>query len=163
MVEAVTILMFEVPTWLGTMILSAFPIGELRFSIPVAVHAWGVDPAVAFITAVAGNFIPMIPLYFGLEKLRDITARHVPWFSKKVDYHIERGRKKLEKKYSQYGALALFLFTGLPLPLTGLWSATAAAVALKVPFKYALLGISGGLIVSGILVTMITIGAGVIF
>jgi len=57
----------------------------------------------------------------------------------------------------------LFLFTALPLPLTGLWMATIAAVALKIPFKYAVAGIGLGIITAGLIVTGFTLSAEVWF
>jgi uncharacterized membrane protein len=49
------------------------------------------------------------------------------------------------------------------LPFTGLYTATLAAVALKIPFKYAAIGIVSGVLTAGIIVSLLTISADVFF
>ena len=83
------------------------------------------------------------------------------WFGRVIDAQIERAKGRVETKYARYGALALFLFTALPLPMTGLYTATLAAVALKIPFRYAWRGIVAGVVVAGIIVTALSVSADV--
>ena len=147
------------PTGLATVILAALPITELRLAIPVAINIWLLRPPDAFVLAVIGNIIPFFPLFFGLQFVRTLSLKHCPWLTHIIDSQLARAQKKVEKKYEQYGALALFLFTAIPLPFTGLWTATLAAVALKIPCKYAILGIGIGVVVSGLIVTILSVGA----
>ncbi|PIZ52675.1 hypothetical protein COY25_04705 [Candidatus Uhrbacteria bacterium CG_4_10_14_0_2_um_filter_41_7] len=80
-----------------------------------------------------------------------------------IDNAVSRAHNKVEKKYARYGALALFLFTAIPLPLTGLWTATLSAIALKVPVKYAFIGIASGVVVAGVIMTIGSLGSEVLF
>ena len=153
----------QFPRELATIILAMTPIGELRVAIPVAAHVWLIDPFNAFILAVIGNIIPFFPLYYGLNWIREIFSKKAPWVTRVIDHQIERSEKRLRDSYAKYGALALFLFTAIPLPLTGLWSATLAAVALKIPVKYALIGIIPGVVVAGIIVSVLSISGDVFF
>ncbi|PIQ67259.1 ligand-binding protein SH3 [Candidatus Uhrbacteria bacterium CG_4_9_14_3_um_filter_41_35] len=148
---------------LATFILSAFPITELRLTIPVAIRVWGVNPYNAFGLAVLGNLVPFFPLYYGLDQLRKLSKKHTPWLTRIIDNAVSRAHNKVEKKYARYGALALFLFTAIPLPLTGLWTATLSAIALKVPVKYAFIGIASGVVVAGVIMTIGSLGSEVLF
>ncbi|PIX62324.1 ligand-binding protein SH3 [Candidatus Uhrbacteria bacterium CG10_big_fil_rev_8_21_14_0_10_41_26] len=163
MLDAIVTYLQQFPPVISTIILASLPITELRLAIPVAMNVWLISPYNAFGLALIGNFIPFFPLFFGLRFIRRFAVNHWPWMLQVVDTQLERAQKKVEKKYARYGAFALFLFTALPLPLTGLWMATIAAVALKIPFKYAVAGIGLGIITAGLIVTGFTLSAEVWF
>ena len=151
--------MMEALTIIG---LGALPITELQLAIPYGMTKFGMSAATAFLLAALGNGLVFFPVYFGLEKLRDLVEKYARWCVKPIDLFIQRAERKLGEDYKKYGALALFLFIWIPLPLTGVWTATAAAVVLKIPFKQAALGVIGGMLSSGIIVTLITLSAGAI-
>ncbi len=153
----------NVPRPIATIILAALPVTELRLAIPVAAHVWLLHPLEAFGYSVVGNLIPLVPLYFGLEWLQQTATKYWPWFGRVIDKSIERAKGRVQNKYARYGALALFLFTALPLPMTGLWTATLAAVALKIPFRYAWRGIVAGVLTAGIIVSILSVSADVYF
>lgn len=163
MIDAIVQWLNNFPPALATVILSALPITELRLTIPIAIQVWLMQPLEALGWAIVGNCIPFFPLYYGLNSFRKWSERHTPWLTKFIDASVDRAQTKVKEKYARYGALALFLFTAIPLPLTGLWSATLAAVALKVPVKYAFFGIAGGVVAAGIIVTILSVGADVLF
>lgn len=147
------------PTPAATAALAALPVTELRLAIPIAVHLWTMSPFDALLFAFLGNLAPIVPLYFGLMKLRALCEKFFPGLVRPIDAALGRGERKLRDSYARYGALALFLFTAIPLPMTGVWTATAAAVALKIPFKSAFWGIALGALAAGIIVSVLTIGA----
>lgn len=151
------------PRGIATIILATLPITELRLAIPVAINIWLVHPLNAFGLALIGNFLPFFPLFFGLEKIRSLSQKHTPKITKYINAIVSRAESRVEKKYARYGALALFLFTAIPLPFTGLYTATIAAVALKVPLKYTLVGVVSGIIVAGIIVTILSLSVDVFF
>lgn len=163
MLDAFIDILGSVPHWLATILLAAVPIGELRAAIPVAAHVWLVNPFDAYLFAVIGNLLPFFPLYFGLEWARDQLSRIWPWFAKVIDGRLQHAEEKVQKKYAQYGAFALFLFTAIPLPFTGLYTATLAAIALKIPFKQAFIGIASGVVTAGIIVSILSISGEVFF
>ncbi len=163
MLDTIISFLEQFPRGLATILMATLPVTELRLAIPVAVNIWLVPPLTALGLALIGNFLPFFPLYFGLDFIRSLSERHTPWATRLIDAFIDRSRSKIEKKYAKYGALALLLFTALPLPITGLWTATVAAVALKIPFKHALAGISGGIFLAGIIVTVLSVSGEVFF
>lgn len=153
----------NIPVELATVVLAMVPIGELRAAIPVAREVWQLSALQAYFYSVIGNMLPFFPLFFGLEGLRSLSEKYLPFFTKFIDKQIERSRGRVEKKYARFGAISLFLFTALPLPMTGLWTATLAAVALKIPFKYAFTGIFLGVLTAGIIVSFFTAAAVTVF
>ncbi|MBT3231092.1 small multi-drug export protein [Candidatus Uhrbacteria bacterium] len=163
MIDTIVQFLDSFPRELATVILATLPITELRLAVPIAMHTWLLSPLDALGYAIVGNLIPLIPLYFGLNWLRSITEKIAPWMTKVIDKSVDRAERRVRDKYAKYGALALFLFTALPLPLTGLWTATLAAVALKIPFKYAIMGIIPGILTAGIIVTILSVSADVLF
>lgn len=162
MVDALVQFFSSWPTPLATAVLAALPVTELRLAIPIAVHVWSLAPFDALLYAFLGNLLPIAPLYFGLTKLRDVCAKVMPRLVGPIDALLGRGERKLKDQYARYGALALFLFTAIPLPLTGVWTATIAAVALKIPFRSAVLGIAAGALAAGIIVSLLSLSADVV-
>jgi uncharacterized membrane protein len=143
---------------LAIFLSAMLPIIELRGAIPFGIGLWDMNPYSAFGLAVLGNLVPFPFLYFGLRWVQKIFNRYIPCVSRFIDAQIDRAQKRVEEKYHRYGALALFLFTALPLPLTGLWTATLAAIALKIPFRYAAFSIIPGVLIAGVIVSLISVG-----
>jgi len=50
------------------------------------------------------------------------------------------------------------LFVAVPLPLTGAWTGSVCAFLFDIPFPRSLLMIFGGVIIAGILVSLISLG-----
>ncbi len=151
------------PKSIATILLSALPITELRLTIPIAANIWRINPFNVYLLAVIGNLLPLIPLFFGLEALLKFCEKRIPFVAYIINQSVLRAEAKVKEKYAKYGAFALFLFTALPLPFTGLYTATLAAVALKIPFKYAAIGIVSGVLTAGIIVSLLTISVDVFF
>ncbi len=163
MVDAIVQSLAGIPPAIATVILASLPVAELRLAIPIAANVWEVPPFDALGLAILGNMIPFFPLYFGLDAVRTWSEKYVPWFKRLLDRSIERAEKRVQEKYARYGAFALFLFTALPLPLTGLWTATLAAVALRIPFRHAFYGIFAGVCTAGVIVLLLSVSADVYF
>lgn len=153
----------QFPRGLATVLLAAVPIGELRLAIPVASEVWLVHPIRAVVLALLGNLLPFFPLYFGLDWMRKQLREWWPAMADRLDDYVGRAEGKVKEKYARYGAIALAFFTGVPLPLTGLYTATVAAVVLKIPWKQALAGIVLGLIIAATIVLLLTVGLGNLF
>ena len=135
-------------------ITSVLPILELRGGIPVAV--WLDLPwYYALLLAVIGNLLPVPFILLFLEAATRLLSR-VPLFKKWLDWLFERTRKrgKIIQKYKRIG---LVLFVAIPLPVTGAWTGSLAAVLFGVSFKHAFLSILAGVIIAGIIVTCLTL------
>ncbi|AEH60308.1 putative small multi-drug export [Methanosalsum zhilinae DSM 4017] len=146
----------SVPSWLSTILLSTVPLGELRFSIPVAITIYGMDPVMVYILAVIGNLIPVIILLVYLEPVSQYLRRF-KIFDIFFTWLFERTRVKHTERYEKYGTLALTFFVAIPLPVTGAWTACVAAFVFGIKFTNALLAISLGVLIAGIIVTLVTL------
>jgi uncharacterized membrane protein len=147
------------PPETGVFLLSMLPITELRASIPIGLEVFNLPIGSVFFLAVIGNIIPTIFILLLMPKLHDwlIKQRFIGDFLKKK---LEQAEKKFSGNHAKYGAIALVLFVGIPLPFTGAWTGSLAAFIFNIPFKKSLPLIVIGVCIAATLVTLITIGAG---
>jgi len=157
MIDAIIGLFGSVPHPVATALLAAMPVGELRVAIPVAIGVYGMDPLTAYIVAVIGNMLPVVPLLLFLESVSNYLRRWVFWdvffnwlFTR--TYHRHNG------KFERYGTIALLFFVAIPLPVTGAWTGCAAAFVFGIQFRHAFLAILGGVMLAGLIVTSIVLG-----
>ncbi len=141
---------------------SMLPIIELRGAIPLGAGL-GLPWWLSYVLSIAGNILP-VP--FILLFIRGIIA----WASKSkisicnkfaefLNRKIEKNREKIEK-YSFWGVC---LFVAIPLPMTGAWTGALVAAALDMKFWKALLSCFIGVLIAGVVVTLISYGALAIF
>lgn len=151
-----------VPEWLRIILLSAIPITEYQLSIPLGIHEYHLLPLHVFLLAALGATLIFFPVYFGLEALHSLVEKYFPRLLRPLDIVIARAKAKLHDRYEKYGAVALFLFLVIPFPFTGVWTASLAAVALKIPFKQAAAGILFGMLSGAAVVTLVSLAGGAV-
>lgn len=145
----------SVPHWLAVMVIGALPISELRGAIPVAMGIYGMGPFEAYFLSVLGNIIPVVPLLLFLEPVSGYLRRyHI--FDVFFTWLFSRTRRNHTENFEKYGLLALTLFVAVPLPVTGAWTGCAAAFVFGIKFKQALLAIAAGVMIAGVIVTVLT-------
>ena len=137
------------------------PISELRGAIPLALFKLGMSPVQAYIYSVIGNMLPVIPLLLFLEPVSNWLRRYRS-FDRFFDWLFARTRR-YNDRMEKYGALGLFSFVAIPLPMTGAWTGCAAAFVFGIRFKYAFPTILAGVLVAGVIVTLWYLGMLVIF
>ncbi|MFC2038630.1 COG2426 family protein [Chloroflexota bacterium] len=140
---------------LVVLVISTLPISELRGAIPVAINVFGFPWYKAYLLAVAGNLIPVpfLLLFFNgayrvLGKI-DFIRRFFDWIIKRT-----RERGGLVEKYERIG---LMLFVAIPLPVTGAWTGSFAAVIFGIKPRYASLSIIAGVLIAGVIVTCLSL------
>jgi len=139
---------------LSTFLIAMIPIGELRAAIPIALSVYRLSPLNAFVWAVLGNLIPVLLLLWLLEPLTKYLDDHFYSLNRFFAWLFERTRRKHSRKFELWGALALISFVAIPLPMTGAWSGAIAAFVFGIPFKKALLSITLGVLIAGLIVTL---------
>lgn len=144
---------------LVTFFIAMLPVAELRGAIPVGLGVYGLSPLSAFIWSVLGNLVPVIFLLWLLEPCSKYLSHHFYFFNRFFAWLFERTRRKYNHRFEIWGALALIAFVAIPLPVTGGWTGAAAAFVFGIPFKKALPLISLGIIIAGLIVTLISLGA----
>ena len=140
--------------YLEIMLLAMIPLTELRGAIPIGI-AMDLNPIGVYIASVIGSTIVSIPLIFTFRHILNFF-RNIDIFLplvKKVDSKIESGMKRLKS----ISILGIILFVGIPLPTTGTWTAAAIASILKMRIKTSLLGVLIGNMMSGIIVSLISL------
>ena len=146
----------QISNYIWIFLISMFPVIELRGAIPAAI-GYNIDPIIAYFICVLGNMLPVPfiilfirPIFKYLKKLRQLQN-----LIKRLE---EKAFKKSERilKYSFWG---LALFVAIPLPGTGAWTGALIAALLDMRFKIALPAIFLGVVIAGILVTLIATGA----
>jgi len=148
------------PKELVTLIIAMIPIAELRGAIPWALLdqpiGGGLTWPTAYLFAVIGNLIPVVPLLLGIERLQ-LWLRKYRLFDRFFEWLFRRTRRR-GKLIERYEALGLILFVGIPLPVTGAWTGVVAAFLFGIPFKLAFPAIIFGVLMAGTIVTMVSLG-----
>lgn len=131
------------------------PVVELRGAIPMGVAA-GLPPAVACSVAVLGNLLP-VPLIMLLARRAADFLRGTAFFGPKIDWLERRAHLKgrLVRKYRLPG---LLLLVAVPLPGTGAWTGALVATLLDIRLRHAFPAIAAGVVIAGILITLLTVG-----
>jgi len=144
-----------IPHWLIAFIISMLPIFELRGGIPVAINVFGMHPVTAYMVCVAGNMVPVIPILLLLSWMYRFFSR---WkITKKFfDWLFERTRSR-SGQIEKYKMIGLTTFVAIPLPVTGAWTGSIAAVLFNIGFVHALLSVFIGVLIAGVIVTLLSI------
>ena len=140
---------------LMTFVMAMVPVVELRGAIPLGVAA-GLTPAVAAVTAMIGN---MVPVPFILLLIRKIfrLLRKVSWLGPKIDALEKRAHLK-GRTVKKYRTLGLVLLVAIPLPGTGAWTGALVTDVLDIRMKTALPAIAVGVVIAGCVITAMTCG-----
>ena len=141
---------------------SMLPIIELRGAIPMA-FAFGLPWWQAYIISVLGNLLP-VPFILLLINiiLKWMSNSKVKFFNKIANFlykKVEKNREKIEK-YSFWG---LCLFIAIPLPVTGAWTGSLVAAMIDMKFWKALLSCLIGVMIAGVVMTLVSYGIAAIF
>ena len=145
------------PAWLIVLLAAALPVSELRGAIPLAIGVYGYDPWQAYLLAVLGNLLPVVPLLLFLGPVSDWLRRFTFW-DKFFTWLFSRTRRKYIREHESFSLTALALFVAVPLPVTGAWTGCAIAFLLGFRFWPAFAAISIGVLLAGVIVTATVLG-----
>lgn len=134
-----------------TFLMAMVPVVELRGAIPLGVAA-GLPPAVAAVTAMAGNLTP-VPCILLLLRRVFALMRKSAWLGPKVD-RLERRAHLKGRTVRKYRTLGLVLLVAIPLPGTG----ALVADVLDIRMRVALPAIAAGVVIAGGITTAVTCG-----
>ena len=148
----------NLPPQIGTFLIAMLPIGELRAAIPFALTVYKMGILESFIWAVAGNMFPVLFLLIGLEKASNYLMAKSPSANNFFSWLFKKTRNKFIASHEKWGELALIIFVAIPLPMTGAWTGSVAAYIFGIPRKNAFLNILWGVMIAGIIVTILTRG-----
>jgi uncharacterized membrane protein len=141
-------------TILITGLLTLAPIFELRGGIPFAIARETPLLFTYFYCVILNALVG--PLVFLFLNTVHRTFTRFPPYDRIVARVLERARKKLEPKIHKYEYLGLVLFVAIPLPITGAYTGAIGAWVLGLDPKRSFLAITVGVIIAGIVVSLVT-------
>lgn len=160
--------MFDKILWL--ILLTFVPGLELRWSIPIGIYdgtlilpivgdwqGFGMDPLTVFLVVVFSNIILGPIAYFFATRIIQIFTR-INIISRLYNWWMKKLMKKKDL-VEKYGVFAIIFFVGLPLPGSGSWGGAFSASVLNISSKDYLIGNTVGVIIAGLIVTALTLGA----
>ena len=145
---------------LMTFLTAMVPVVELRGAIPLGVAA-GLPPAVAAVTAMAGNMVP-VPFILLLVRRIFRLLRGISWLGPRIDALEKRAHLK-GRTVKKYRTAGLILLVAIPLPGTGAWTGALVADVLDIRMRTALPAIAVGVVIAGGAITARTCGVAGLF
>ncbi|MBI2475316.1 small multi-drug export protein [Candidatus Uhrbacteria bacterium] len=143
---------------LQIILMSAFPVTELRVTLPVAILQYHFVPLYAFFLSVIGNFLPIAIVFFIFPPLLRFAEKHIPVLHRVMEAYLRSLERKYKNKYQKYGAFFLFLLVAVPFPATGAWTGSVLAVLFGIKPTASIPAITSGVIAAGLIVMILTIG-----
>lgn len=137
-------------------LISAAPFVELRAAIPWGL-ARGLGVLEVFVISLLGNILVIIPLLFIFNCIIKMFCR-MSFFDKLFSWWFFRVEKK-HYLIEKYGFFGLVILVAIPLPGSGAWTGCMASTLFEIKFRKALLAVSLGVLIAGILVTSISVGS----
>lgn len=143
-----------------TLLISMLPVVELRGGLPAGA-AMGLPIPLAFFAALVGNMIPVPFVILFSRPAFQWIRMHIPVlgsFVTRLESHAYAKSSRV-KKYETWG---LLIFVALPLPGTGAWTGALIASVLNMRIKRAVPVIFLGVILAGMIMTILTYGVSVL-
>ena len=107
--------------------------------------------------AVIGNLVPVVFLLTFLKPFEEVARAHSKKLNDFFNWWFRRVVSRHEEKFIKWGTIALIVLVAIPLPMTGAWTGSVAAHLFKIDKIPAFLYITIGVIIAGVIVTMLTI------
>ena len=135
-------------------LISIVPILELRGSL-IAAGILKMQFLSTYIIAVIGNMLPIPFIFIFIEKI--FVWMKKTRFKKFVDKLEKRAEEKsgVIKKYGKFG---LFLFVAIPLPGTGAWTGSLAAILMRMKLRDSIIPIFFGVLTAGLIMSLLSFG-----
>lgn len=141
-----------------TLLIAMSPIFELRGSIPMALGVYHLPVWSSYLFSVLGNIIPVVFILFLLKSISGFLMRRWSFFNRFLSRLFERTRKKHSAKFERWQEFALIVLVAIPLPFTGAWTGSLCAFVFGIPLRKAFPLIVIGIIIAGVITTLITLG-----
>jgi len=147
--------------YLGTLLLGIVPISELRGAIPFG-YFNDIPLLLSIILGISSNLLVYPICIFFLNHINSFLCKHIKKYNLLYLKMKDKAKKRINKKMLKFGYLGLMLFVGIPLPITGAWTATLGSWLLNLNPKKSLFFISLGVLMSGAIIgTILFMGVGI--
>lgn len=135
-------------------LLAMLPILELRGAIPVAQGIFDMSAWEAFGWSVLGNAIPVPIILWLFPPFFDWVEGRWDWLHRVLVRLQDRTEERHSARIGRFRDFALITFVAIPLPVTGAWSGSLAAIVFGIDRKRALPLIFVGILIAGLIVTL---------
>ena len=139
-------------------LISMVPLIELRGGVPFAV-GMGLPYFESLIVCVAANMLPVPFIALFIRRIFAFLRRRSLRLDALVTKIEDRARKKA-RKIKKYETLGLFVLVAIPLPGTGAWTGALVGALLNIRLKWLLPAIFAGVVTAGVIMSILTYGAG---
>ena len=141
----------------GAIILSSLPVSELRGGIPLAIGS-GVNPLLAFFVCVFVNILVIFPIFLFLDYFHNKFWRF-KFYRKSFKSVIRRSRVRIERHIgSRWEFFVLLLIVAIPFPGTGAYTGSLLAWFFGLDRRKSCLAIAFGVVIAGIIVSLVSVG-----
>ena len=163
MADTVSLWLHETPLGeaLLTRLISMLPVVELRGGLPAGV-AMGLPIPAAFLASLIGNMIPVPVIILFVRPLFKWVRVHIPKLEGFIS-HLEARARSKSADVVRYQTWGLLLFVAIPLPGTGAWTGALIAAVLDMRLKRAVPVIFLGVVIAGLIITLLTHGVTLLF
>ena len=135
------------------LLVTLSPFIELRGGIPLGISL-GLDPLFTCFIAIIANALLFFLILLILHGFYDKLLSRSQTFNRCLNSVRKRGESKIDK----YGFLGLTLLVAIPLPVTGVYTATILSWLFGMNWRKAFPAIGLGLVIAGIIVLLMTLG-----
>ncbi len=150
--------MISVISELKVFLVAMSPIVELRGAIPLALKVYHLPLWEAYVLSVAGNLVPLWGIVVLGRPIADWLSKQCRCFKKFFDWLFLKIGKKANLLLGNLGRdLTVIILTAIPIPFVGGWTGAIAAFLLEVPVKKAVWLVAIGAMISGIIVSFLTV------
>ena len=163
------------------LIIAMLPIVELRGAIPVGINALSLPWWQVFLVSFIGSLLPAPLVILFFEKfLSSLKKKHwlpklTKWLDKKFsrkaaelaakadDGVVDQSETKKIKRMEAIKFWGVVVFVAIPLPGTGVWTASGIASLIQMPFRKALAAVALGDLIAGVIVLALSVGGKLLF
>lgn len=133
-----------------TLFIAMMPVLELRAALPFALLVHEMDLLPAYFWSVLGNIIPIFFILAFLDPVSLWLSKNFSFMKKFFDFLFSRTRRNYDQRVKKYGYFALCIFTAIPLPITGAWTASLVAFLFGFSYLKSIIAIICGVLVAGV-------------
>lgn len=137
-------------------LISILPIFELRFAIPFGVLILGINPFITFLICVIFNILIGILIYFLLDFLI-LLARKIKILDNIYQKKVLKIQKTIHPQVEKFGWIALALFIGIPIPLSGVYTGALAAKVIGMNKREFIVSCIVGVLIAGVIMLLLSI------
>ncbi len=151
-------------------LVTFLPFFELRASIPLGVlensvhlpfglvlEGFGMNWVFVFLVCVIANIILGLLIYIILNQFVEYFLRFRV-FRRIYTHYVRKTQDKAAKYVEKYGEIGIALFIGVPLPGSGVYTGALGAYLLGLSYKKFFVANVIGVLIAGILVTLVSLG-----